>query len=132
MAKRITAIRRYKPEIQRNPTLQMPDIIGDMTQATGLTHGAVLHVMYQFQEAILTAHRDGRALKMEGLGTFTPVMRMDGSLDILFRPHVELLRQLNDLTSFHAKILNKKNIGKTSDELIAQWNRDHPDDPVQD
>jgi len=57
---------------------------------------------------------------------------MDGSLDILFRPHVDMLRQLNDLTKFHARILNKANIGKSSQELIAQWDRDHPDDPVEE
>jgi hypothetical protein len=57
---------------------------------------------------------------------------MDGNLDILFRPHVELLRQLNNPLHFHAKILNKANIGKTSADLIEQWNRDHPDDPVDE
>jgi HU domain-containing protein len=132
MTKRITAIRRYKPEIERERTLQMPDIIRDMTRSTGLSHGEILHVIYQLQEAILEAHRLGRAVKIEGLGTFTPVIRMDGSLDILFRPHVEILRQLNDWTKFYAKILNKANIGKSSQELIAQWDRDHPDDPVEE
>lgn len=132
MAKRITAIRRYKPEIKRERTLQMADIIRDMTRSTGLSHGEILHVVYQLQEAILEANREGRALKMEALGTFTPVLRMDGSLDILFRPHVDLLRELNDPTRFRAKILNKKNIGKSSEELVEQWDRDHPDDPVED
>ncbi len=132
MAKKITAIRRYKPEIERNPTWQMLEIIHHMTDATGLSRGAILNVVYRLQEVILAAHRDGRALKLEGLGTFTPVMRTDGSLDILFRPHVEILRQLNNMTQFHAKILNKANIGKSSDELIAQWDRDHPDDLVED
>jgi hypothetical protein len=132
MAKKITAIRRYKPEIERERTLQMLEIIRDMTRATGLSHGEILHVVYQLQEAILEAHRHGRAVKIEGLGTFTPILRLDGSLDILFRPHVEMLRQLNHLTQFHAKILNKANIGKSSEELIAQWNRDHPDDPVEE
>jgi hypothetical protein len=42
---------------------------------------------------------------------------------ILFRAHVDMLRQLNDLTKFHTKILNKTNIGKSSEELIAHWNR---------
>jgi len=51
---------------------------------------------------------------------------------ILFPPHVDMLRQLNDLTKFHARILNKANIGKSSEELIAQWDRDHPDDPVEE
>jgi hypothetical protein len=86
MAKKITAIRYYKSEIKRERTLQMPDIIRDMTRSTGLSQGEILHVVYQLQDVILTAHRQGQALKIEGLGIFTPVIRMDGSLDILFRP----------------------------------------------
>ena len=131
MAKKITAIRRYKPEIKRGRTLQMPDVIRDMTRSTGLSQGEVLHVVYQLQEAILTANHAGQAVKIAGLGIFTPVIRMDGSLDMLFRPDVEMLRQLNDPTKFHAKILNKSNIGRSSEELIALWNADHPDDPVE-
>jgi hypothetical protein len=77
------------------------------------------------------AHRQGQSVKIEGLGTFTPTVRMDGSLDILFRPDADMLRQLNDPTRFHAKILNKSNIGKSGDELIAQWNKEYPNDPVE-
>ncbi len=132
MAKKITAIRRYKPEIERERTLQMPDLIHKMTHSTGLSHGEILHVIYELQEAILNAHRHGQAVKIEGLGTFTPVIRMDGSLDILFRPEMKLLRQLNDPTKFHAKILNKANIGKSSQELINQWDKDHPGNLVEE
>jgi hypothetical protein len=43
-----------------------------------------------------------------------------------------MLRQLNDRTKFYAKILNKANIGKETDELVAQWNTEHPDNPVEE
>ena len=55
---------------------------------------------------------------------------MDGSFDILFRPDPDMLRQLNDPTQLHAKILNKNNLGKSADDLVAQWNAEHPDDLV--
>jgi len=29
-------------------------------------------------------------------------------------------------------ILNRRNMGKTPDELVALWNEDHPGDPVTD
>ena len=72
--------------------------------------------------------KQGQAVKIGGLGTFTPTVRMDGSFDILFRPDPDMLRQLNDPTQFHAKILNKNNLGKSADDLVAQWNAEHPDD----
>jgi hypothetical protein len=67
MAKKITAIRRYKPEIERESTLQMAEIIPDMTRSTGLSHGEVLHVVYQLQELILEAHRQSGQSKLKVL-----------------------------------------------------------------
>jgi len=31
---------------------------------------------------------------------------------------------------FTGTILNREHIGKTSDELVARWNAEHPEDPV--
>ena len=31
---------------------------------------------------------------------------------------------------FSGRIINKQNISKTSDELVAKWNEDHTNDPV--
>jgi len=32
---------------------------------------------------------------------------------------------------FGGTIMNRKNIGKSADELVALWNETHPDDPVR-
>lgn len=132
MARKITAIRAYRPEIKREPTRQMRQVVEDMARGTGLSAGGIHHVLYALRDALLMAHRVGQAVKLDGLGTFTPTIRMDGSLDILFRPEVDLLNELNDPARFHAKILNKSNIGRSADELVAQWNQAHPDDPVEE
>lgn len=73
----------------------------------------------------------GQAVKIEGLGTFTPTIRADGRFDILFRADADLLRQLSDTTKFYAKILNKANIGKSAEELAALWNEENPEDRVE-
>jgi len=132
MVRKITAKRRYRPEIKRAPTLQTPDVIREMCRSTTLSEGAIYNVVYQMQKVILTAHRVGQAVKIDGLGTFTPTIRMDGRFDILFRPDPDMLRQLNDGTKFHAKILNQSNIGKSAADLVAQWNVEHPDDSVEE
>ena len=132
MARKITAIRRYRPEIKLERTRQKPEIISDMSHSTTLSEGSIRNVVYQLRDAILMAHRQGQAVKIEGLETFTPTLRMDGSFDILFRPDPDMLRQLNDTTQFHAKITTKANIGRSADDLVAQWNAKHPDDPVEE
>ena len=131
MAKKITAIRRYRPEIKRMRTLQTSQLVEDMARSTSLNEGSIRFVVYELRDAILKAHRTGQAIKIDGLGTFTPTIRVDGKLDILFRPDPDMLRQLNDRTRFYAKILNKANIGKSAEELVAQWDQEHPEDPVE-
>lgn len=130
MARKITAIRKYRPEIRRERTRQTREIVEDIARRTGLNEGEIRFVVYELRDAILTAHGHGQAVKIEGLGTFTPTLRMSGELDILFRPDVDMLRQLNDPTRLYAKILNKANIGKSAEDLVAQWNEEHPEDPV--
>ena len=132
MAKRITAIRKYRPEIERGKTRQMQQIIRQIARSTTLNEGSIRYVIYELRDAILDAHRTGHAVKIEGLGTFTPTIRMDGELDILFRPDPAMLRGLNDRTQFGAKILNRANIGKSADDLVAQWNAEHSDDLVEE
>ena len=131
MAKKITAIRKYRPELKRERTRQTPQIVEDIARTTGLNEGEIRFVVYELRDAILMAHHHGQAVKIEGLGTFTPTMHVDGDLDIIFRPEPDMLRQLNNPTMLYAKILNKKNIGKSADQLIEQWNKEHPDDLVE-
>ncbi len=132
MVKKITAIRRYRPEIKREPTRQMPQLVSDMTHGTGLSEGEILLVIYELRDAILMAHGHGQAVKIQGFGTFTPTVRMDGALDILFRPDPDMLRKLNDPTRFYMKIRNKASIGKSAEDLFTQWNNEHADDPVEE
>jgi len=132
MARKITAIRRYRPEIKRERTIQTRHVVEDIAQVSSLNEGSIRFVVYELRDVILRAHRIGQAVKIEGLGTFTPTIRVDGSLDILFRPDPDMLRQLNDPTQFYAKILNRANIGKSADDLVAQWNAEHPDDLVEE
>jgi hypothetical protein len=132
MARKITAIRRYRPEIERMPTRQTQEIIEEMCRSTTLSRGVIRNVVAQLQEALMDNFHEGRAAKIEGLGTFTPTIRMDGSLDVLFRPEPDMLRQLNDRTQFNAKIINKASLGKSADDLIARWNAEHPEDPVEE
>lgn len=132
MARKITAIRMYRPEIERGKTRQMPEIIRQIARSTSLNEGSIRYVIYELRDVILDAHYTGQAVKIEGLGTFTPTIRMDGELDILFRPDPAVLKDLNDRTRLVAKILNRANIGRTADDLVAQWNAEHPEDAVEE
>lgn len=128
MAKKITVVRRYRPEIKRMKTLKTSEMVADMARSTSLNEGSIRFVLYGLRNVIMRAHRTGQAVKIDGLETFTSTIR----LDVLFRLDPNMLRHLNVLKKFYAKTLNKPNIGKTADELMAQWNTDQPEDHVED
>lgn len=129
MASKITAIRTYRPEIDCQPTLPMDKLVDQIADRTGLNKGEILYVTCELHDAIVQAHLAGRAVRVEGLGTFTPTIRADGRVDSIFRSEPALRRDLND-RNLYAKIRNKASIGKSSADLVARWNREHPDDPV--
>jgi nucleoid DNA-binding protein len=130
MAAKITAIRKSRAEIKYGRTMQTPELVRYMADRTSLNNSEIRYVVLELHEALLGAHRQGRAVKIEGLGTFTPTLR-GGKLDIVFRAEPALRQELNLQEQFVATIRNKANLGKSAPELVSDWNEAHPDDPVE-
>ena len=73
----------------------------------------------------------GRAVKLEGLGTYTPKVGLDGVFDVAHRLDKALKNRLNAPGDFRGEIGNRDMIGKTADELVARWDEEHPGAPVE-
>ncbi len=84
----------------------------------------------ELRDKLIEFTRSGRAVKIDGLGTWTPNIRLDGSFDIQYRADTAPVNGLNDPGTFTGTILNRENIDKTGDELVEKWNTDHPEDRV--
>jgi hypothetical protein len=130
MASKIKAIGALRPRIEQGKTAQKPDLLRAASRATGLVEGTLDLSIREMRDQIIEFCRAGRAVKIDGLGTWTPNLRLDGSLDIQYRADNALVNGLNLPGVFSGKILNSDNIGKSADELVAMWNNDHPEDPV--
>ena len=76
------------------------------------------------------ACRAGRAVKVDGLGTFTPNIDLDGYFAVSFRADPSMNHGLNLPGTFSGTIRNREFIGKTSDELVNRWNEEHAEDQV--
>ena len=59
-----------------------------------------------------------------------PSIDTKGKYSISHRLDREISNVLNAPGAFSGEIINRANIGKTSDELVALWNAEHADDPV--
>ena len=132
MASRIKAIGALRPRIQLGKTVQKAELVRALARATSLNEGSVDLVIKELRDQIVEYHRSGRAVKIEGLGTWTPNMALDGEMDVQYRTDTALLSGVNTAGLFTGDVVNRENIGKSGDELVALWNELHPEDPVAD
>ena len=80
--------------------------------------------------SILEYCLSGRAVKVDGLGTWAPNISLDGKLSIQYRPDAGFDYELNKPGAFTGTINNRENIGKTSEVLVIKWNEAFQDKQV--
>jgi len=131
MAQKITAINAYRPRIEAGNTVQKYELIRQLSRATGLNEGTTDLSIKELRDIIIESLRAGRGVKVDGLGTWLPNIGLDGTFDVQYRMDSFLKTQLNVAGIFTGTIINRENIGKTTEQLIARWNEEHPDDLVQ-
>jgi hypothetical protein len=127
MAHRIPVISILRPRIDLGKTVQNPELLRSIPRATSLVEGTLDPTINELRDNIIEICRSGRAVKIEGLGTWTPKLSLDGTLSIQYRPDAALVKALKVPGTFTGRLVHKENIGKTGDELVAQWNEDYSD-----
>lgn len=130
MANKIAAISTYRPRIVLRPTLELKELVDYIAGRTGLNKGEIQMVLSELSSAIQFFNRQGQGVKLPGLGTYLPSIDLEGKLTISHRLDREILNALNAPGAFRGEIANRENIGKTAEDLVALWNKDHPDDLV--
>ncbi len=129
MASRIKAIKALRPKIELDRTIQMEELIRFIAGRSGLNSGGIRQVLIEVHNTIVFFNSYGQGVKVKGLGSYLPNIRLDGTIDIEHRQDPHLKRDLNQ-RKFDGTIMNRKNIGQAADELVALWNETHPNDPV--
>jgi hypothetical protein len=132
MAHRIKVISLYRPRIEQGNTVQKAELIRLASRATGLVEATLDYGIKELRDQIIEITRSGRAVKIEGLGTWSPNIGLDGSFDLQYRADTSLVNGLNIPGTFTGTIRNRENIGKTADEIVAKWNAENPNDPAED
>jgi hypothetical protein len=130
MALTIQAVNAYRPRIEQGNTVQKPELLRAASRATGIVEGTLDQCIKELRDQIIEFNRSGRAVKVEGLGTFSPSIDMEGNLAICFRPSPAFANGLNIPGIFTGTIINRENIGKSTRELEIKWNEDNPDNQI--
>ncbi len=131
MASKIKAIGACCPRVEQGNTVQRPELIRALSRSTGLVEGSIDQVIKELRDQIIEFNRAGRAVKVEGLGTYAPNISLDGTLDLQYRADTAFGNGLNIPGIFTSPILNCEHSGKTSDELVSMWYADNPTDMVK-
>lgn len=131
MAHRIQVISMCRPRVEQGSTVQKPELVSIMSHGTGIVQSVLDFVICELRDRLIEILRSGRALKIEGLGTWSLNIGLDGRFDVQYRADAALIRALNERGAVTGRIRNRGNIGKSGDEIVQKWNEDHPEDPVR-
>lgn len=130
MADKLNAIGTYRPRIKQGDTVQMDELARLIAARTNFNEGAVSHALKELRDVVAFYTLAGRAVKLEGLGTYSPTLSVQGKFGVSHRLDKRLNAQINAPDAFGGTIINKEMIGKTTAEFITMWNEENPDDPV--
>ena len=88
-------------------------------------------VLTDLQYEVQKQLRLGNAVRLPGIGRFRLSVRLDGDLRPTVAVASDLRAAVRELKSFRGNIDRRENIGLTVAEIVARWNEEHPDDPVE-
>lgn len=129
MASKVKALNHYRPMIQYRDTIKMRELAEYIAQMSSFSTADVIGVLEALHDAVQEFISRGHGVRLDGLGTYLPNINYQGEFDVAHRLDRRLKRALNN-GSFSGKIVNRKHIGKSSEQVIALWNAEHPDDLV--
>ncbi len=130
MATLLQAINAYGPQLDLNQTAQLTQIAEWMSSRTGLNKSEIVMMLQELNDAIIYFNKNGTAVKLPGVGIFSPSIKQTGKFRVTFRADTSLNKGLNAPDAYIGPIKNAKNIGLTNAELKALWDADHPTDPL--
>ena len=130
MTSKIRALNYYHPRIKMRDSVGWREVAEYIAAISTVSEVDVIAVLSGLHKAIIHFNGRGHGVRLEGLGTYLPNINYKGEFDVAHRLDKRLKRALNN-ANFDGTIINKQHIGKTSDEVIALWNAEHPEDPVE-
>lgn len=130
MAEQLTAINNFRPKIKHGLTVPLDELVNFIAMRTGVNEGPVTLMLRELRDALIFFHKVGRAVKIEGLGVYTPGISLDGKYRVSHRVDRALTNELNKEGGFRGELINRDNINKSIEDLVTMWNEANPDDLV--
>ncbi len=130
MARRIRAMTEYRPRVKQGRPTDENRYMQLLTQRTTLSAGVVKNVQESEIETILGILLEGRPVHT-GAAVYSLSIGLNGEYKVNVRLNKRFAQTVNARGAFRGTVINAENIGKTEDEMIARWNVEHPEDPIE-
>ncbi|MCC7019105.1 MAG: HU family DNA-binding protein [Ardenticatenales bacterium] len=131
MATWIEAISAYRPRVSTLPTLDLDALAERLASGTLLTPRVARMVLEELGHEIGQQLRTGHRVKLPGIGTFGPRIRLDGTMRATLRLAPELRDAVTDVGTFLGGITGRESVGLDLIALKERWDAEHPDDPLE-
>jgi hypothetical protein len=101
-----------------------------VTQRTTLSPGVVQNVQESEVEALIGMLLEGQSVRT-GTAKYKPCLDLKGNFTVHVKLDTRILRALNAPGAFRGTLVHAENLGQSPQDLVAQWNAQHPDDEVE-
>jgi nucleoid DNA-binding protein len=130
MATRIEAITEYGPHLTLSKRAGAEDLAEFIAMRTGASEGTIVRILFELRDSLTFFLARGQPVYISGLGTYTPVIDLQGNIRVGHRADSKLKRRIVALEDYRGDVANRDNVGLSSAELVTMWNTDHPEDPI--
>ena len=107
------------PRLDLGNLVERRELTQHITSRTGFVAGEIIGIIAELKDAVLLFNRGGRPVRLEGFGIFTPSIKLNGTINITFRPDKELIQAINKKDAYNGRIKNKQYLKKSLEELEA-------------
>jgi len=134
MAKKLGVISQLRPKIKSQGVADLAALAARIArQSTTFDEDEMYGIFRKLMREIVRALQSGETVKLDGLLNITPQMKVGGAVGLSLRPDRSMVSRLNDSALWTAdKVINHRNMRKSTETLLAEWLAAHPDDPITD
>jgi hypothetical protein len=133
MANRSSVMNKLRPRIINQGTVDLETLTGRAARNTTFNAEELYAMMRLCLREAREALQAGETVKFDGLLSVRPNMKVGGAVDLGVRGDRGAVSALNNPRLWTAdKVANHRHKNKDYEQLIAQWNAEHPDDPVEE
>ncbi len=131
MATLIEAVNAYRTRVLPKETIGMNILARRLAHGSLANESIARMVLTDLQREVRNALIEGHPVQLPGIGRFSLHMRVGGRLRLAVRADRGLQSAIGDPANFEGDLLRVENIELDTAAIVALWNAEHPEDPVE-